>query len=206
MNGSSLDLLMSPSEFFHGKITEASRHLNIELEDHVEFYLVNLLTSFVAPSTKTPENEPAEDLLTTPLAFLLKKAIEAPSDKQPYLYRRLGDASLYVSGFFQDYFNKKTFDISYYMNMGASAYDQASSLTKGQQRDDRLHTTLISLSRKFSVIVDIVAQASDSTAMHHDKDLLAIYDRWNRSGSERLRGILEGRGIRPIRVPFKQAH
>ena len=54
-------------------------------------------------------------------------------------------------------------------------------------------------------MVDIVAQASDSTSLQQDKDLLIIYDRWNRSGSERLRSILEDKGIRPIRVPFKQA-
>jgi hypothetical protein len=196
---------MSPSEFFHSKITEASRHLKVDLEEHVEFYLVNLLTRFVASSTVAGDGEDFDDMLSTPLAFMLRRAIEAPSDKQPHLYRRLGDASLYVSGFFQDYFNKKTFDINYYMNMGASAYEQASSLTKNQIRDEGLQATFISLSRNFNQMVDIVAQASDSTSLQQDKDLLIIYDRWNRSGSERLRSILEDKGIRPIRVPFKQA-
>lgn len=201
----SLDLLMSPSEFFHSKITEASRHLKVDLEEHVEFYLVNLLTRFVASSTVAGDGEDFDDMLSTPLAFMLRRAIEAPSEKQPHLYRRLGDASLYVSGFFQDYFNKKTFDINYYINMGASAYEQASSLTKNQIRDESLQATFISLSRNFNQMVDIVAQASDSTSLQQDKDLLIIYDRWNRSGSERLRSILEDKGIRPIRVPFKQA-
>jgi hypothetical protein len=196
---------MSPSEFFHSKITEASRHLKVDLEEHVEFYLVNLLTRFVASSTVEGDGEDFDDILSTPLAFMLRRAIEAPSDKQPHLYRRLGDASLYVSGFFQDYFNKKTFDINYYINMGASAYEQASSLTKNQIRDESLQATFISLSRNFNQMVDIVAQASDSTSLQQDKDLLIIYDRWNRSGSERLRSILEDKGIRPIRVPFKQA-
>jgi hypothetical protein len=110
-----------------------------------------------------------------------------------------------VSGFFQDYFNRKTFDINYYMTMGASAYEQASSLTRGQTRDDGLHETMDSLSRNFIQVVDVVAQASDSSAMQQDSSLLVLYDRWNRSGSERLRVLLEDKGIHPIRVPFRQA-
>ena len=203
MNTSSLDLLMSPQEFFHGKITEASRHLNVKLEEHVEFYLVNLLSQFVKTTAVSGDED--DDILSTPLALMLKRALEAPTDRQPHLYRRLGDASLYVSGFFQDYFNRKTFDINYYMTMGASAYEQASSLTRGQTRDDGLHETMDSLSRNFIQVVDVVAQASDSSAMQQDSSLLVLYDRWNRSGSERLRVLLEDKGIHPIRVPFRQA-
>jgi len=206
MSSTSLDLTMSPREFFHGKITEASRDLNVKLEEHVEFYLVNLLTSFIQKTTVSEADGDAEqDVLSTPLAFMLKRAIEAPVEKQPQLYRSLGDASLYVSGFFQDYFNRKTFDINYYMTMGASAYDQASSLTRGQSRDDVFHETMESLAKNFGQIVDVVAQASDSSSMNQDSSLLILYDRWNRSGSQRIRMLLEDKGINPIHVPFRQA-
>jgi hypothetical protein len=197
---------MTPREFFHGKITEASRNLNVKLEEHVEFYLVNLLTSFIQKTNVSEADGDAEqDVLSTPLAFMLKRAIEAPVEKQPQLYRSLGDASLYVSGFFQDYFNRKTFDINYYMTMGASAYDQASSLTRGQSRDDVFHETMESLAKNFGQIVDVVAQASDSSSMNQDSSLLILYDRWNRSGSQRIRMLLEDKGINPIHVPFRQA-
>ncbi len=206
MSSTSLDLTMTPREFFHGKITEASRNLNVKLEEHVEFYLVNLLTSFIQKTNVSEADGDAEqDVLSTPLAFMLKRAIEAPVEKQPQLYRSLGDASLYVSGFFQDYFNRKTFDINYYMTMGASAYDQASSLTRGQSRDDVFHETMESLAKNFGQIVDVVAQASDSSSMNQDSSLLILYDRWNRSGSQRIRMLLEDKGINPIHVPFRQA-
>jgi hypothetical protein len=206
MSATSLDLTMTPREFFHGKITEASRNLNVKLEEHVEFYLVNLLTSFIQKTNVSEADGDAEqDVLSTPLAFMLKRAIEAPVEKQPQLYRSLGDASLYVSGFFQDYFNRKTFDINYYMTMGASAYDQASSLTRGQSRDDVFHETMESLAKNFGQIVDVVAQASDSSSMNQDSSLLILYDRWNRSGSQRIRMLLEDKGINPIHVPFRQA-
>lgn len=205
MSLTQIDLLMSPREYFHGKITEATKHLKVNLSDHVEFYLVNLLTTFVTPNEKTDSAEELDDLISTPLAFLLKRAVEAPTEKQPQLYRRLGDASLYISGFFQDYFNRKTFDINYYITMGSSAYDQASTLSRGQSRDDGLQVTLDSMAKNFTQLVDVVAQASDSTAMQHDSNILILYDRWNRSGSERIRHLLEDKGIHPIKVPYKQA-
>ena len=205
MTDTQLDLLTSPSEFFHGKITEASNHLRVKLDERVEFYLVNLLTRFISSDAIAGDGETSDDVLSTPLAMMLKRAMEAPPELRPQIYRHMGDSSLYVSGFFQDYFNRKCFDISYYMDMGASAYKQASELSKSQSRDDALHETLEMLAKNFSVVVDVVAQASDSSALQQDTTLLSLYDRWNRSGSERLRMILENKGIHPIKVPFKQA-
>jgi hypothetical protein len=196
---------VSPQEFFHDKITTASRQLNVKLEEHVEFYLVNLLTNFVTSTGTAFDGEEPQTILSTPLAFMLKRALEAPSDKQSTLYRQLGDTSLYLSGFFQDYFNNKTIDINYYISMGASAYKQAGSLSKNQARDDSLQATFHALSDNFSQAVEVVAQASDSTAMQKNEDILILYDRWNRSGSERLRLLLQEKGIQPIKVPYKQA-
>ena len=89
--------------------------------------------------------------------------------------------------------------------MGASAYQQAGTLSKNQTRDESLHETFHALSENFNQAVEIMAQASDSTAMEKNEDLLILYDRWNRSGSERLRILLEEKGIQPIKVPYKQA-
>ncbi len=205
MTSSSLELIQSPQEFFHDKITTASRQLKVRLEDHVEFYLVNLLTSYVTSTGPAGDSHESPSILSTPLAFLLKRALEAPAEKQSALFRQLGDTSLYVSGFFQDFFNNKTIDINYYISMGASAYKQAGTLSKCQARDDSLHETLDSLSENFNQVVEIFAQASDSTAMEKNEDILILYDRWNRSGSERLRQLLQEKGIQPIKVPHKHA-
>jgi hypothetical protein len=62
-----------------------------------------------------------------------------------------------------------------------------------------------SLAKNFGQIVDVVAQASDSSSMNQDSSLLILYDRWNRSGSQRIRMLLEDKGIHPIHVPFRQA-
>lgn len=201
-----LDLSLSAQAFFHERITDASKQLKVKLNDDVEFYLVNLLTEFINPDRLNQEFEPRTDVLGTPLVFLLKQTVEAPESKRPVMYRRLGDASLYIAGYFQDYFNDKAFDINYFITMGASAYNQAALLLKHHSKDAaQSPDTLEAISRNFMQVVDVVAQASDTAATPKATDILHLYDRWNRCGSERLRNILQEHGITPISVPYKLA-
>ncbi|MCX6115974.1 MAG: hypothetical protein NT027_00380 [Proteobacteria bacterium] len=196
-----LDLSLTPQSFFRERINSASQQLNVNLNDDVEFYLVNLLIEFINP--KTVNEDFQGDVLSTPLVLLLKQIVEAPEAKQAGMYRRLGDTSLYITGFFQDYFNQKTFDINYFIMMGSSAYHQASILSNS--KDANHSSTLSELSNKFIQFVDVVAQASDSTSTYKASDILNIYDRWNRCGSDRLRAILQEFGITPISAPYKIA-
>jgi len=199
----SLDLSISPQAFFHERVSSASHNLNIKLDADVEFYVVNLLIEFINPAKVNEEFD--TDVLGTPLVMLLKQTIEAPELKRPSMYRRLGDTSLYISGFFQDYFNDKAFDINYFITMGASAYYQAASLSRSLGKDHQKPDTLEQISDKFVQLVDIVAQASDGSRTAKDTDLLSLYDRWNRTGSDRLKSILLENGITPVSTPFKIA-
>ncbi len=198
-----LDLTITAQSFFRERICSASQQLNVKLNGDVEFYLVNLLTEFIDPKNLNDEFD--SDVLSTPLVFLLKKIIESPESKQPSMYRRLGDTSLYISGYFQDYFNDKAFDINYFMMMGASAYQQAAVMLRGHGKDALHPATLKILSTNFMQVVDVVAQASDTVSPHKATDILNIYDRWNRCGSDRLRAILLEHGITPVSVPLKMA-
>ena len=89
--------------------------------------------------------------------------------------------------------------------MGASAYNQAAMLYRAASRDDSRPETLDLLARNFLVAVDIMAQASDLPGITKPVDLLNVYDRWHRCGSERLRLILEENGITPIASQYKTA-
>lgn len=198
-----VDLSLSPQAFFHERIASASHQLNIKLADEVEFYLVNLLTEFIDPSKL--KHEFNSDVLTTPLVFLLKQTVEAPESKRPDMYRRLGDTSLYISGYFQDYFNDKAFDINYFIMMGASAYNQAASLAKVRGNSTPGTKTLSNIAENFVQMVDVVAQAADHPGRVGPSDILSLYDRWNRTGSDRLRNILLEHGITPISAPYKIA-
>lgn len=202
MGAQQLQLLVKPQEFFREKVTEAIANQKVAIDDSVEFYLVNLLCEFITPSkleTVTGEM----NALETPLALMMKEAMEAPPHAQLRIFKYLGDTSLYVAGFFQDYFNRKAFDISYYIALGSSAYSNMSVLMRDQHDDDHFTNMYGNLADKFRDLVEVVAEVSDMPGNQRPMDILAVYDRWNRNNSERLRRMLNKVGIQPISVPFK---
>jgi hypothetical protein len=197
MNASAL--IVNPVEYFRSEVTRASSTLKVALGDDLEFYVVNLLVEFIDPS-KISEAIGEQTVLDTPLVAMLQKASEvARPEQKAKIFKSLGDTSLYVAGFFQDFFNRKTFDISYYITMGSSAYDNVSTLM------DRRGAIYSELSGNFSKLVDVMAEVASVSTKESNQNILAIYDRWTKYQSTRLRRILENAGIDPIPVNTKIA-
>ena len=188
--------IINPREFFREKVSQALLNQKVNLSDEVEFYLVNLLCGFISPEKlKTTLGE--LDLLDTPLAIMLKHALESPPSMQLKLYKLLGDTSLYISGYFQDYFNRKAFDLDYYVTLGSQAYSHVAGLVKSPQQK-QFRDIYLALSENFPLLVEVVAEVSEQSGLQDNSDLLALYDRWSRSQSERLRKKLVDRGIDPV--------
>jgi len=193
--------IQSPLDFFRDQVTNAAQSLHLHLNDDIEFYLVNLLCEFINPAQLNIDEDMT--VLDTPLAFMLKKAIESTPDIQIKVYKRLGDTSLYFAGYFQDYFARKTFDVSYYINMGAAAYNQTSTLMRTHKNDSHFSKVYLSMAQDFRSLVNLVAEVSESTPLARKRDLLTTYNRWQHTQSGTLRKILEEEGINPIPFPNK---
>lgn len=195
--------LVQPQEFFREKISEAVANQKVQIGDDVEFYLVNLLCEFIAPGKlETVAGE--MNAMETPLALMLKEAFEAPPAQRVKIFKYLGDTSLYFAGFFQDYFNRKTFDISYYISLGSSAYDNVSTLMRDHHGDENFRVMYTAMADKFQNLVDVVAEVSEVPGQERPLDILAIYDRWTRTNSDRLRRALHKVGITPVPVPIRE--
>src|SRR4051812_20704408 len=81
-------------EFFRDSVQGAMRHQHVEVDDHTEQYVVNLLTMF-ARSEELFE-QTSEGIRLRPLAHMLADAAEAPTREQQHqALRRLGDVSLF---------------------------------------------------------------------------------------------------------------
>ena len=117
-----LDLVVKPQEFFRDKVSSAAENQKVNMDEELEFYLVNLLCDFIEPG-KLETVTGKLDALDTPLAIMLKNALEAPPNQRMRIYKYLGDSSLYVAGFFQDYFKRKCFDVGYYISIGSTAFE-----------------------------------------------------------------------------------
>jgi hypothetical protein len=196
-----LQVAVKPHEYFHEKVSKAVHTLNLKIKEDIEFYLVNLLCDFITPPPPPGAGQNL-DPIHTPLAIMYKTALESPPSDQFRILKQMGDSSLYMSGYFQDYFNRKTFDIDYYIAMGQTAYSKVSALARDQY-DKGIPELYQSLSDQFVNLVDVVAEVSDPGPSEKAVDILAIYDRWTKSNSERLRKILENLGINPVKSPTK---
>jgi hypothetical protein len=152
-----------------------------------EFYLVNLLCQYVR--IDGPDRR-AEH--TQPLALRLARAIESAGSEQRARLRGIGDFSLFMSGFFSESFRRAAVDIDYYKSMGEYAYGSLS-----RSDDEAFAEVFGELSRKFVGFVDVLADISEHTTLARATDVLRLYERWLRTGSERDGQRLIERGILP---------
>ncbi len=179
------------TEFFHHEVTCARADLGVSLNETTEFYLVNLLCDFSRRDNKniSPGAEP--------LAFMYKRAREAAPNERVVLLKDLGDVALYMSGFFTDFIERSLVDVDYYISMGGTAYSDLSGLVGTQRHGGTFAEMYSQLAVRFTELVDILNQISDRSAKNSDadKDLLKLYDRWTRTGSERIRKLLLAKGL-----------
>ena len=190
---SGLTLVTQPQDYFRELITEALGKQRLATQPETEFYLVNLLNEFMTTDrlyARTSEGGVREESL----AIMLKEALEQPvSYLQCSQFKHIGDVSLYVAGFFQDSLNRKLVDVDYYIDMGGSAYHQASL-----RADEELFRALyLDLASKFGSLVEVLAEVSDKTTPRSEKDILRMYELWIRTRSDRAAKALQEAGILP---------
>ncbi|KAB8039719.1 hypothetical protein GCL60_05510 [Silvanigrella paludirubra] len=189
---------VNPTQFFHEMVVEAQERQRLKLTENVEFYIVNLLCGYLRAS----DSDSNEDCL----ALILKKALESSHSEKIALYKKLADTALYFSGFFQEYFNRKSFDIRYYVTMGESAYNELSNLLKGKNTyQETMSTIYYEMSKNFTVAVDILLDISEQTTnQNNERTILSLYDAWLNTASPKLEKELFHRGVNPIKVSTRK--
>lgn len=180
--------------FFREQVATARNRQRLKIDEHTEFYLVNLLAEF-AHTEQLYEVEEDGRRRETPLVLLLARAMEQPPAERLKTLRRMGDQSLYVSGFFSDTLARSLVDVDYYIAMGGRAYEGAAELT-GTAPVSRTFTFVFEeLSEKFARVVDVFMEVSETLRTTRSADLVRTYERWLSTGSERLARRLADEGI-----------
>jgi hypothetical protein len=176
----------TPAEYFREQVSAALARQHLRAGDLTTYYLVNLLCRFVRPQGLAAQED------EVPLALRLARALESGGVEQRERLRQLGDFSLFVSGFFSDSLQRRAVDVDYYVSMGEYAYGSLS------RRDaDTLAQVFKELARKFVGFMDVLADVSEQTAMSSSGDVLRLYEKWLRTGSQRTGQQLIDRGIVP---------
>lgn len=183
-------------EFFRDSLHAAFSHQKLEVKDHTEHYVVNLLTLF-SRADALYDNE-SERAGLKPLVMMLADALDAPTPVERNRgLQRLGDVSLFVAGFFAGSFARKLIDIDYHIAMGGRAYGSlADQLSRGRGR--ALSGVFAELAAKFQRLVDALNEVSEMAHTHSDRDILRLYEIWMKTGSARAQELLRRLGVQPV--------
>jgi hypothetical protein len=177
----------APAEYFKELVIDALARQHVNAGTLTEYYLVNLLCQYVHLDARLHQLDHDQ-----PLAIRLAKALDSGGREQRARLRSLGDFSLFMSGYFSDSFNRRAVDIDYYKSMGEYAYGSLS-----RRDDDAFAEVFAELSRKFVGYMDVLSDISERTIQSSNSDVLRLYEKWLRTGSERDGQRLVEKGILP---------
>jgi len=175
----------SPVEYFKELVEAAIQRQQLSAGELTSFYLVNLLAGFIHLGNVGADND-------EPLGIRLAKALQSGGSIQRDGLRRVGDMSLFISGFFSDSLTRSLVDVDYYITLGERAYGSLA-----RQTDDSFADVFDELAEKFSGFVDVLGEVSERTALTSNKDLLRLYEKWLRTKSRRSGDLLVRQGIVP---------
>lgn len=181
-SSSSLSLLVSSEEYFTEMVSLALVERKVEAPAPVKNYLVNLLQFYLDTKNLFDEESIDETGKKKPqtLAELFLVAHQSEYSLKVELLKKLADRALYISGFFSDSLQRKIVDVDYYVDMGGSAYASLAHCTK---EDSRAHIYHI-FSKRFSDFVDVLSVLSQKSQLQSNQNILRLYDRYHKTGSE----------------------
>jgi hypothetical protein len=173
----------SAVEYFKDLVDGAIARQGVAAGELTAFYVVQLLTNFL--------QRPADDDVE-PLAMKLARALDADGPQQRNSLKQIGDASLFISGFFSDSLRRKVVDVDYYAAIGGQAYAHLS-----RYETDAFSPAFAELARKFGDFVDVLCEVSERTSCTSNADLLRLYEKWLKTGSRHSGQLLVERGVVP---------
>lgn len=176
----------SAIEYFKELVEHALTHQRLATQELTSFYVVQLLASFAERPGVTDHDGSA------PLALQLAQALESGGTQRRASLKQIGDLSLFTSGFFSDSLRTKLVDVDYYVSIGGWAYSALSRI-----ESDTFSPVFAELGEKFVGFVDVLSEVSERTSCSSNLDLLRLYEKWLRTGSQRSGQLLVERGVVP---------
>jgi hypothetical protein len=189
----------SVSHFFHEVVEDALRAQRVEATEGATRYLVALLADYAHPDIR------ADEALDRPLTLLMDEAVHIadPAERFERL-RTLGDGVLYGCGFFGDHFEARGVDPRYLRGLGTRAYGAAGSILRRGSEPQTAPDLFAELASNFDAFVGVLSDVADATVamgIENSKGLVKAYERWLKTGSDRLASVLTSHGMMPTRGP-----
>ncbi len=187
--------LASPRDYFSELVEQGLAKKNFRPPVLVQDYLINLLEHYLdARNLYSVEiDESTGQKKDATLAETYLRAMDPSVPDRFEILKRLGDKTLYISGFFGDSLNRSLVDIDYYAGVGGAAYGNLAEIAS-----DEVSTVYRTFSKNFLDFVDVLTYISQKSFVHSDEGILRLYDRYLKTGSEMARERLVEMGVIPF--------
>jgi hypothetical protein len=178
-----IGLVTNPRSYFTEIVADALEKRKTQTPPLVSAYLVDLLETNL-----TTDNS---QLNSTMAEFFMRSVQVEKKQARIDLLKKLGDTSLYISGFFGDSLRRKIIDIDYYADIGGMAYGNLAT----QVTNDLQSQVFREFSLRFLDYVDVLTYISQTTMIQTNQDILRLYERYIATGSELAKNQLAEKGI-----------
>lgn len=178
--------------FFYDRVGAARKSLGTDVDEHTEFYLVNLLVDFQRTGKLVEVSGSRVD--DRPLAIRLLQTRHAQGQERVRLLKHLADSTLYMLGYFAASLRRSTVNLRYYAGVGESAYEGLAEISDG--RSEGAGSVYRQLADRFTDCAEILSEVRDD--VRSDRDLLALYEQWLAFGEERALRKLKSLGVVPL--------
>lgn len=183
-------LLGNEAEFFRDSLHAAMEKRGVRASEQSELYLTLLLNDQVRSAQ-------AVERLDEPFSVRLARAMQNSGAERFELLRTLGDDVLFAGGFCTKYLERRGLSHDYINGMGQIAYGGAATALRGYARERSLFDELAAHFHKFVELLRHVADSLVTTPVLLEGDLVNLYERWLRTGSQVLAEALLRAGMIP---------
>jgi hypothetical protein len=185
------------TEYFRELVDDVAGQQQLGLDPMTSYYVVQLLSTFARTDAAACDAFWTEQ----PLGALLGEAIAAGGSEQRRRLRKVGDATLVLSGLFPARLSRSLVDVHYYMRIGGIAYDSLS-----HDDADLFSPAFAELASRFGDVADLLGDVGDRCQLGSPADLLGLYERWQKTGSVRCARRLVARGVVPVAPGTQPLH
>lgn len=202
-HNSSSSILVSSREVFEQIVNDAFERRKLKTLPLVKSYLIDLLEAYIPTENLFDDTDSSGRRVRETLAETFLKAQSADLVLRIGLLKKLGERSLYISGFFGDSLQRKLVDIDYYTDMGCTAYGALSECV----REDTASRLYRELCQRFSEFVELFTDISAQASLSNEENIMRLYEVYARTGSDLARERLIAKGLIAVpmtNLPFKK--
>jgi hypothetical protein len=183
-------LIFNADAYFQTVVDDAFKDRRIETRPQIKTYLVDILKHYLSVENLYDVEDGTGKKTRTTMAEMYLRANQLGARGRAESLKKVGDTSLYISGFFSDSFQRKVIDVDYYVDMGKMAFDSLAH----DVSEDTFAKLFQELSEQFLNLVDVLAVISQKARITDEENVLRMMDVYARTGSNLMGEALAEKG------------